>query len=93
MEPDAADSFRHFFRQATGQEQGPYPDQEKLATLDFPVRKRMNRRGIDERCLASAESAISNSRSFNERAPARQEIADRPGESGMVTCDPWVLVQ
>jgi hypothetical protein len=63
MEPDAADSFRHFFRQATGQEQGPYPDQEKLATLDFPVRKRMNRRGIDERCLASAESAISNSRS------------------------------
>jgi CRISPR-associated endonuclease/helicase Cas3 len=32
MEPNAADSFRHFFRQATGQEQGPYPYQERLAT-------------------------------------------------------------
>ena len=31
MEPDAVDSFRHFFRQATGLEHGPYLYQERLA--------------------------------------------------------------
>jgi hypothetical protein len=31
MEPNAVDSFRHFFRQATRLEQGPYPYQERLA--------------------------------------------------------------
>ena len=31
MEPDAVDSFGDFFKHATGQEQGAYPYQERLA--------------------------------------------------------------